>query len=175
MQCAIFKNLRHRFKLFRNRLSLMSRYDVLIEPGVTIKYPDSMEFGARTTIQSCTYLYGSRNGAKFQVGDHTVISMGCAILGEGGVTIGKHVHLGPGVVVTTQRGDSQSDQNSAETELKYDPVNVGDGTWIGTGSVIMPGAHIGDCTIVAPMSVVYGRTPDSAKLAGNPARPQKRF
>ena len=175
MAGALIKNLRHRYKLWRNIYSLAQRFDVLLEQGVTAKYVEGMEFGEHTTVQSGAYLYGSRSGKPFRVGRNTVISMGCVVLGEGGVEIGDYVHLGPRVVVTTQLGDSKSDPCVPEPVLKYLPVRIGAGAWIGAGSIIMPGTDLGPRTIVAPAAVVFGKFPEGAKLSGNPARMQKRF
>jgi acetyltransferase-like isoleucine patch superfamily enzyme len=175
MAGAFTKNLRHHWKLWRNRLVLIRRFDVLLERGVTVKYPEAMEFGVHTTVQSGAYLYGSRAGKPFRIGQHSVISMGCVILGEGGVELGDYVHLGPQVVITTQLGDSRTDQCVQEPAMKYAPVRLGAGTWVGAGSIIMPGADLGARTIVAPASLVFGKFPEGAKLSGNPARPQNRF
>ena len=80
---------------------------------------------------------------------------------------------GPRVVVTTQYGDSDSDMLQQDASLKYLPVRIGKGCWIGSGSVIMPGAVLGDRCIVAPNSVVYGNWPAGVRLSGSPARAER--
>ena len=51
------------------------------------------------------------------------------------------------------------------------PVTIGAGSWIGTGAVILPGAHIGKNTVVAAGAVVLGgEYPDYCVLAGVPAK-----
>ncbi len=47
---------------------------------------------------------------------------------------------------------------------------VGNDVWIGRSALIMPGAHIGDGSIVAAGSVVTGAVPPYSIVAGNPAR-----
>jgi acetyltransferase-like isoleucine patch superfamily enzyme len=151
----ILKNVKHRLRLALTNARVALRHDVLIEKGVTIKYDETLDFGARVTLQSGVYLYGSRT----------------MVLGEGGVTIGDYTHLGPGVVVTSQYGDATAPMETASPTVKTAPVRIGRGSWIGSRAVIMPGATIGDRTVVAPGSVVYGRFGDGLTLSGNPARP----
>jgi virginiamycin A acetyltransferase len=52
--------------------------------------------------------------------------------------------------------------------MKGDTV-VGNDVWIGYGSTIMPGVHIGDGAIVASCSVVTKDVPPYAIVGGNPA------
>ena len=166
----ILKNIRHRFKLRLNNIRMASRFDVLIEKAVTIKYTNSISFGKRTTLQSGVYLYGSRKGEKVSLGDFVVIGMNGVILGEGGVEIGEGTHFGPNVVLTTQYADRKATTDYANTSLKYLPVKIGKGGWIGAGTVIMPGTVLGDYCSVAPNSVVYGKWGDNLNLVGNPAK-----
>jgi acetyltransferase-like isoleucine patch superfamily enzyme len=167
----IFKNFVHRSRLLLHNLVLMWRYDVLIERGVTTKYIDSIQFGKHVTVQSGCYLYGSRFGYPVRFGDYTALGPGVVVLGDGGFELGDYSHFGPRVVVTTQYGDSKAERLKPDASLKYAPVRIGRGSWIGSGSVIMPGTVLGECSIVAPHSVVFGKWPAGVQLAGNPARP----
>jgi acetyltransferase-like isoleucine patch superfamily enzyme len=166
----IVKNIRHRLRLLWTNLKVASRADVLIERGVTIKYSESIRFGGHVTLQSGVYLYGSRTGREVVLEDGVTISGGCMILGEGGIALGAYTHLGPRVVVTSQFGDDRGPMATATPHIKTMPIRLGKGCWIGSGSVIMPGAQLGDECVVAPLSVVYGRWPARARLMGNPAR-----
>jgi maltose O-acetyltransferase len=168
----ILKNLGHRLRLAWQVLLLMRRYDVLVEKAVTVKYVDSIRIGRHCTLQSGVYVYGSRSGKAVVFGDYVAIGGGGMLLGEGGLSIGDYTHLGPRVVVTTQYGDSSAERLQAEAVLKYAPVKLGRGCWIGAGSVIMPGSSLGDGCIVAPNSVVFGAWRAGSVLAGNPARPK---
>ena len=55
------------------------------------------------------------------------------------------------------------------------PVVIGDGSWLGHGTVVLPGAHIGRHVVVAAGSVVTGALPDFCVAAGAPARPIRRY
>ena len=52
---------------------------------------------------------------------------------------------------------------------------IGDGSWLGHGTVVLPGARIGRHVVVAAGSVVTGELPDRCVAAGAPARPIRRY
>lgn len=168
----IFKNLKHRFKLAKSNFHLIRKYDVLIEKGVTSKYEGSLSFGNKCTVQSGTYLYGSRNHHPVVIGDNVVLSMNNTILGEGGVAIGSGSHLGPNVTVLTQYAHRESSEKEGELVLRYKAVSIGRDCWLGAGTILMPGTVLGDNCTTAPNSVVYGKWGDEVVLEGNPARPR---
>ncbi len=55
------------------------------------------------------------------------------------------------------------------------PVSIGNGSWLGHGTVVLPGAHIGDHVVIGANSVVTGDIPDNCVAAGVPARILKRL
>jgi acetyltransferase-like isoleucine patch superfamily enzyme len=52
---------------------------------------------------------------------------------------------------------------------------VGNGSWIGHGSVILPGAQIGEHVTIGANSVVTGVIPSFSVAAGNPAKVIRRY
>ncbi|MFZ8967362.1 MAG: acyltransferase, partial [Ilumatobacteraceae bacterium] len=48
--------------------------------------------------------------------------------------------------------------------------SIGDGSWLGTGTVVLPGASIGRHVAVGANSVVTGSLPDYSVAVGAPAR-----
>ncbi|PTR02783.1 transferase family hexapeptide repeat protein [Nitrosomonas nitrosa] len=50
------------------------------------------------------------------------------------------------------------------------PVTIGDYSFIGTGSIVMPGASIGRGCIIGAGSVVRGSIPDFSIVIGNPGQ-----
>ena len=50
------------------------------------------------------------------------------------------------------------------------PVRIGAGSWLGFGTVVLPGATIGRHVVIGANSVVRGDIPDYSIAAGNPAR-----
>lgn len=49
-------------------------------------------------------------------------------------------------------------------------VTIGDDVWIGAGSLVLPGARLGDGAVVAANSVVRGEVGAGEVVAGSPAR-----
>jgi acetyltransferase-like isoleucine patch superfamily enzyme len=54
-------------------------------------------------------------------------------------------------------------------------VIIGDGSWIGAGSVILPGSEIGKHVAIGANSVVNSVIPDYSVAVGTPARVVKRY
>ena len=55
------------------------------------------------------------------------------------------------------------------------PVVIGDGSWLGYGTVVLPGARIGRHVTVGANSVVTGDLPDYCVAAGAPATVIRRY
>ena len=54
-------------------------------------------------------------------------------------------------------------------------MRVGSGSWLGHGTVVLPGADIGRHVAVGAGSVVTGPLPDFSVAVGNPARVIRRY
>lgn len=109
---------------------------------------------------------------KLFVGDGVHLGIDNMIQAGGGVELGDHVVLGPGVRIWSMNhkfddmGKPIMDQG-----YEYKKVVIGAHCWIGAGAFIMPGAVLGEGVIVSAGSVVGGKTvPPYKILAGNPAR-----
>ena len=55
------------------------------------------------------------------------------------------------------------------------PVSIGSGSWLGHGTVVLPGATIGRHVVIGANSVVTGEMPDNCVAAGVPARVIKKL
>jgi acetyltransferase-like isoleucine patch superfamily enzyme len=54
-------------------------------------------------------------------------------------------------------------------------VRVGDGAFLGMGSIVLPGVEIGERTLVGAGAVVTASVPGNCMVAGNPARIVRHF
>jgi serine acetyltransferase len=106
-----------------------------------------------------------------RIGDRCSIGRGSHIVGHQSIEIGDDVYTGPYVYIT--------DQNHAYTDPAMpvgrqwpvnDPVVIGSGCWLGTGSIILPGTRLGRNVVVAGGAVVRGDIPDHSVVAGVPAK-----
>ncbi|MER8186743.1 DapH/DapD/GlmU-related protein [Kitasatospora sp. NPDC094015] len=128
--------------------------------------------GERVTI-SAGFLPGLDLGPEpiVRIGGGCVIGRGSHLVGHQSIVLGDNVWTGPGVYITDQAHEYR------DTELpigkqwpRNEPVEIGAGSWIGTGAVILPGARIGRNVVVAANAVVRGEIPDHSVVAGAPAR-----
>lgn len=105
------------------------------------------------------------------IGDRCLIGRGSSIVGHLQVHIGDDVWTGPHVYVTDQNhGYEDLTVPIARQAMPERPVVIGDGSWLGTGTVVLPGATIGRHVVVGAGSVVTGHLPDFTVCAGAPAR-----
>ena len=110
------------------------------------------------------------------IGDRCLIGRDSGIVGHLEITIGDDVWTGHRVYITDQNHGYEDLDRPISTQTQTEkPVRIGDGSWIGTGSVILPGAQIGRHCTIGANSVVTGTIPDYSVAVGSPARVIKRF
>lgn len=106
-----------------------------------------------------------------RIGDRCLIGRGSGIVGHLSIDIGDDVWTGHFVYIT--------DQNHAYDDLDLPisrqaqperPVSIGAGSWLGHGTVVLPGAQIGRHVVIGANSVVAGTIPDYSVAVGAPAR-----
>ena len=55
------------------------------------------------------------------------------------------------------------------------PVRIGNGSWLGYGTVVLPGADIGEHVVIGANSVVTGTIPSFSVAVGSPAKVVRRY
>jgi len=95
------------------------------------------------------------------------IGIDARIYGPGQVFIGKHVMMGPEVMIITQ-----NHKYSAETfeGAVVGDVKIDDYVWLGARAIILQGVTIGQKAIVGAGAVVTRDVPPYAIVGGSPAR-----
>lgn len=128
----------------------------------------------RTRIGSTVKLVNKKS---IDISDNVWIGHYALIDGIGGVTIGKGVHISSHTVIYSHSsqdairllGDHyMMEKTESRSGYKIKPVAIGDYTFIGTGSIILPGSSIGRGCIIGAGSVVNGNIPDYSIANGNP-------
>lgn len=110
------------------------------------------------------------------IGDRCLIGKGSAIVGHFSIVIGDDVWTGHNVYITDQNhGYEDLDLPISKQTMPERPVVIGDGSWLGYGAVVLPGANIGRHVAVGANSVVTGELPDFCVAVGAPARPIRRY
>jgi serine acetyltransferase len=106
-----------------------------------------------------------------RIGDRCVIGRGSHIVAHADIRIGDDVWTGPYVYITDQNhGYADPDTPIGRQAPVNKPVEIGAGSWLGAGAIVLPGARIGRNVVVAAGSVVRGEVPDHSVVAGVPAR-----
>ena len=123
--------------------------------------------GKRSVVES----YSCINNAVGDViiGDHTRIGLHNTVIGP--VTIGSHVNLAQGIVVTALNHNFENPKLRIDEQgVSTQPVTIGDDVWIGANAVILPGVAIGSHVVVAAGAVVTKDVPSHTLVAGVPAK-----
>ncbi len=101
------------------------------------------------------------------IGEGTVVMQGGII--QSCVTIGRHCIINTGTSVDHECVVEDYVHLSPHTTLCGN-VHVGEGTWIGAGSIVIPGIRIGAWSIVGAGSVVTKDIPEHVLAVGNRCR-----
>ena len=111
-----------------------------------------------------------------RIGDRCLIGRGSGIVGHFSIDIGNDVWTGHYVYITDQNHgyENVSIPISQQTQMER-AVSIGDGSWLGAGTVVLPGARIGKHVAVGANSVVTGFLPDYCVAVGAPARVIKQY
>lgn len=129
------------------------------------------KIGRDVKISSSLKVYGA---GTLEVGDNTWIGYQTLIVASSSVVIGANCDIAPRVYIGT--GTHLIDVNSdhiAAKDISMD-VCIGNGCWLCTNSVILPGVKIGKKSVVAAGAVVTKTFNDNNILiAGVPAEKKK--
>lgn len=105
------------------------------------------------------------------IGDRCLIGKGSGIVGHLEIVIGDDVWTGHHVYITDQNHgyDDPGEPISRQVQPER-PVHIGDGSWLGHGTVVLPGSTVGRHVVVGANSVVTGDIADYSVAVGAPAR-----
>jgi acetyltransferase-like isoleucine patch superfamily enzyme len=142
-------------------LHALSRTGIVLGRNVTV---------ARHAILTCTGVL-AEIGEGIRVGDRSAIGAASFLGGQGGITIGSDVIMGPGVRIFSENHNSAAADRPIRTQgVDRRGVRIGDDCWIGGGVTILDGVTIGRGCVVAAGAVVSRDLPDDVLAAGVPAR-----
>ena len=158
-------------------------------------------FGRRTVLQMPIRLSGQRRiaiGSNGFVGasswlqvleqdgaDEIAISIGdgvsiaglCVLSAVGSIRIGHNVSFARNVYIAdhTHLYDDPSSPVLEQGVTACQPVEIGDGAWLGENVLVLPGVRIGRGAVISANSVVNQDIPDHCVAAGSPARVVRHF
>ncbi|MBC7490519.1 MAG: acyltransferase [Glaciimonas sp.] len=109
---------------------------------------------------------------KIQLAASVFININCFLDGCALISMDDGVHLGPYVKILTGSHTINPDvmRRSGESKDRFLPVYIKRGSWIGMGSIILPGVTIAEGCVVGAGSVVVHSTQSNGLYVGNPAK-----
>ncbi len=107
-------------------------------------------------------------GKQISLGRRFFANHNLVILDEAPVEIGDDCFLGPNVGIYTACHSTSPAERGSRREWAR-PVRIGNGCWIGGSVTVLPGVEIGDGSTVGAGSVVVRDIPPYCVAAGNPA------
>jgi len=103
-----------------------------------------------------------------ELGDYSEIGMGTVISAVEKIKLSKYVGIGPYCAIYDN--NHKMPWKLGDENLVTAPIEIGEGSWIGTHSVILKGVKIGKNVTIGAGSIVNNSIPDNAIALGNPAR-----
>ena len=152
-------------------------------PAATLMNVGSIHVGAGTLVGRQATLsvgYGPGDANLPQrglvIGDRCVLGARTSLTAHTSIVVGDDVWFGQDVFVSDAGHGYQDTSVPIGRQLgAHQPVVIGTGSWIGHGSIVLPGTTIGRNVVVAAGSVVRGAVDDYAVVGGAPARVLRRF
>ncbi|WP_261835813.1 acyltransferase [Vibrio ishigakensis] len=115
-------------------------------------------------------------GGRVLVGSNTSIGHNLHMISSNCIYISENTTLSANVFISdTDHSYSIIGQHIMEQPHEIKEVSIGRNSFIGYGAVILPGTILGEQCVVGANSVVRGKFPSFAVIAGNPAKIIKRY
>ncbi len=156
----------------------MKEENIFLEDGVQVDPSSSLNnirVGQGTKIAKRCSLFGAP-GHLLEIGQGSYVGMNTLIEGfNARVRLGAHVSLAQNITILSGSGPNASPEMQRVYPIERGEVHIGDHTWIGTGSVIMPGVTLGRFCVVGVNSFVTDSFPDFSIVGGTPARLLRTF
>ncbi len=118
-------------------------------------------------------------GERVSLGRHVHIATGVSIIGTAPVDIGDFVSISQGSRLLSSTDDFSGEVMTGATvpiryrDVKAAPISIGRHAVVATGSVVLPGASVGEGAVVGALSLVTRRLEPWTIHVGIPTRPLK--
>jgi acetyltransferase-like isoleucine patch superfamily enzyme len=137
---------------------------VLVFNAAHVHLADDVYVGHRAMLKGDT-----RN--ELRIGARSWIGQDCFFHSAGGITIGEDVGIAPrAMILTSTHAETPPGTPIMAGALELEPVEIGDGSDVGLGSILLPGTRLGKGVLVGAGAVVKGDFPDYSVVAGVPGR-----
>jgi len=108
-------------------------------------------------------------GTHITLGKNFFANYNCVMIDVAHITIGDNCLLGPNVSLYTAGHPVHPDTRNSGYEYGK-AITIGNNCWLGGGTTVVPGVHIGNNVVIGAGSVVTRDIPDNVIACGNPCR-----
>jgi galactoside O-acetyltransferase len=149
--------------------------NVYIGRRCVIRNPGNIEIGNDVRIDDFAIL-SAGDSVPLTIGNYVHIAPGCLIAGGRGIRIGSYSAMSAGVKVYTASDTYDGDYMTNPTmpvhmrRVYGSTMDIGKHSIIGTNSVLLPGASLGEGTAIGANSLVTKPCSDWTIYAGSPVR-----
>ncbi len=126
-------------------------------------------FWIRSTYAPVELVTGDEG--RIELGDGVWLNFGIAVNAQSLVSIGDRSHVGQYSVIA----DTEVPEADGDLADEARPVRIGADVWIAGRVTVLPGASIGDGSVITAGSVVEGDIPAGVVAGGIPARVLRRI
>ena len=105
------------------------------------------------------------------------INHGSYLCANGGafISVGDHCRIAHGVLMKTTSHKVVEASDCIAGDETHQNIEVGDGSWLCAGVIVIPGVRIGKKNVIAAGACVTKSTEDGVLVAGVPAVIKKRY
>ena len=167
--------LRKSFKGFGNNSGIIRPFEILNAENIIIG--NDVRIGANCSISTYNNHFNYKHTPLMTIGDRSKITGKARITCAQKIVIEEDVLIASGVYITDHNHGMNPIDNVSYSyqSLQCKEVVIGKGVWIGERVCILPGAKIGEKSIIGANSVVTGEIPPYCIAVGIPARVIKKF
>lgn len=174
---------RDQIAALEQRIEMLEAQVETLKPRSWVRPEGVITGGGVRVHPTCTII--ASDGRTVRIGGRTRILRGAEIVGpvtigagcfinrdayiRANVTIGRNCNIGPFVRLATDSHELGGASRRAGRNT-FDPIIVGDGTWIGANVTVLGGVTIGEGCVVAAGAVVTRDVPANSMIGGVPAK-----
>lgn len=158
------------YYLSRVLIAIRSRYQKLVQwLRYSYYYNRFDEAGEEIILDSDIYINKPQN---ISIGNGTFIGQNVTLNAVAEISFGEDCGIAAGSYFMSWNHviDNRTVELRA-TGKEAEPIEVGDGAWVGYDAIVLPGVTIGTGGVVAAGAVVTDDVPDWTVVAGVPAEP----